>query len=161
MRVLQLPYMHIHQQVKDDATQAMKDRDALRRDALRGLLSMFTNEAVANKQKPDTELTDEEAITVIKRAVKQRQDSAKQYRDAGRDELAEKEEQEEAILSAYLPETMSREEITEVVREKARELGISDASKAGQLMGAVMPELKDKADGGDVKAVVNEVLGAS
>nr|NIT71453.1 GatB/YqeY domain-containing protein [candidate division KSB1 bacterium]NIX71133.1 GatB/YqeY domain-containing protein [candidate division KSB1 bacterium] len=96
---------------------------------------------------------DEGAITVIKRLAKQRKDSIEQFEGAGRNELAEKEKAELAILEGYLPEMMGKDEIEKVARVKKDELGVDDKLKMGMLMGAVMKELKGKADGGDVKAV--------
>lgn len=125
---------------------------------LRGLISMFTQELTNTKRTPQDTLSNEEALAVIRRAVKQRADSAAQFRAGNRPELAETEEAESAILSAYLPQMMSREQILPIVREKITELAVVDKSKSGLLVGAIMKDLKGKADGADVKAVVDEEL---
>lgn len=151
-------YMTLAEQIREDLKAAMKAKDQTRVQTLRGVLTGLTNEAVAKGQQPDAQLADEDVIAVIKRAVKQRDDSIQQYRDASREELAEQEQQEREILAAYLPETMSQDAIKSVVEEKMQELGISDASQKGQLIGAVMKEIGDKADGSDVKAVVENAL---
>ncbi|HJL55615.1 MAG TPA: GatB/YqeY domain-containing protein, partial [Candidatus Paceibacterota bacterium] len=130
-------------------------RDEIKLSVLRGLSAAFTNELVATKRKPDEELTDDEAIAVIKKQAKQRRESIEQFKSGGRNELAEKEEKELAILSEYLPEEMSRQEIEKIANIKKAELGVTDKSKMGILMGAVMKETKGKADGAVVKEVVD------
>lgn len=150
--------MAITEQIEQDVREAMKARDALRTEVLRGLRSAFTNELVSAGKKPTDTLPDADALAVIKRQVKQRDDSIEQYSNAGRDELADKEKQEREILAAYLPETMGRDEIETAVRSKMEALDITDPSQKGQLIGAVMKEIGDRADGADVKAVVEELL---
>jgi len=135
-------------------TAAMKSRDQLRVDTLRGALSSFTNELVAKGRKPTEELTDDEAIVVLKRLAKQRKDSAEQFEKGGRAELAAKEKSELSIIESYLPATATREEIEKVARAKKEELGVTDASGIGKLTGAVMKEFAGRADGNDVKAVL-------
>ena len=148
----------ITETVKEDMVKAMKARDALKRESLRSLMSAFTNELVAQKRKPTEELSDEDAIAVVKRAVKQREESAEQYENAGRTELAEKERAEKDVLVAYLPAELPREDIEKVARAKQAELGVTDKREMGRLMGAVMQELKGKADGSLVKEVVESLL---
>lgn len=139
-------------------TAAMKARDALRVQTLRGALAAFTNELVAKGRKPTEELTEADAITVLKRLAKQRKDSAEQFTKGNRPELAEKESNELKIIEAYLPQTANREEIEKVARAKMTELGITDASGAGKLTGAVMKEFAGNADGADVKAVISSLF---
>ncbi|MCW9054787.1 MAG: GatB/YqeY domain-containing protein [Candidatus Pacebacteria bacterium] len=148
----------LSQDIRSELTVAMKARDEVRLRVLRGLLAAFTNELVAKKQKPDAQISDDDALAVIKRAVKQRQDSIEQFEKGGRADLADVERAELEILEAYLPETMSKDAIEEVARAKKEELGVSDKSKMGILMGAVMAELKGKVDGKDVKDVVESIL---
>ena len=135
-------------------TAAMKARDQLRVDTLRGALSSFTNELVTKGRKPTEELTDDEAIVVLKRLAKQRKDSAEQFEKGGRAELAAKEKTELSIIESYLPATATREEIEKVARAKKEELAVTDASGIGKLTGAVMKEFAGRADGNDVKAVL-------
>ena len=146
-------------QIRADMTTAMKARDALRVETLRGAMTAFTNELVAKGKKPTDELTDAEAITVLRRLSKQRKDSVEQYEKGGRAELAEKESKELKIIQEYLPQTIGKDAIEKVAREKMQEMGIADASGAGKLTGAVMKALVGQADGGDVKAVVALLLG--
>lgn len=135
-------------------TAAMKAREELRLQTLRGALAAFTNELVAKSRKPTEELTDAEVVVVLKRLAKQRKDSAEQFAKGGRAELAQKESDELKIIEAYLPQTAGHEEIEKVARAKMAEMGIADASGTGKLMGAVIKEFAGRADGADVKEVV-------
>lgn len=150
--------MTLHTQIKQSLKEAMFAKDAVRLRTVRGLLSSFTNELVAKKIKPDENLSDTDTLAVIKRAVKQRKDSIEQYNAGGRADLAAAEMAELTLLEKYLPETMSRDQIRPIAETKMKELGITDKSKTGQLVGALMKELAGKADGADVKAVVDELL---
>lgn len=141
-------------QIKSDMVGAMKARDALRVETLRGAMTAFTNELVTKGRKPIDELTDVEAVIVLKRLAKQRKDAAEQFTAGGRAELAQKESDELKIIEGYLPATTSREEIERVAKIKKEELGITDTSGIGKLTGAVMKEFAGTADGNDVKEVV-------
>ncbi len=149
----------VHEQIKDQIKEAMLAKDAVRLQTLRGLLSAFTNELVAKKRKPQEMLEDEDALAVISRAVKQRKDSIEQFEKGGRADLAEDEKAELAILVTYLPTQMSKEEVMKAVLAKKTELGVTDKAMAGKLMGAIMKDLKGKADGDMVKAVIDEAFG--
>ena len=150
--------MSLHQDIKNQVTEAMKARDTVRLNTLRGLLAAFTNEAVAKKMKPDTKLSDDQALEVIRRSVKQRKDSIEQFRKGSREDLVTAEEAELKILETYLPALMNKEEIRKVAEVKRAETGINNKKDAGKLMSAIMSELKGKADGADVKSVVDELL---
>ena len=149
--------MSIHESIKAGIKDAMKARDEVTLRTLRSLVTAMTNEVVAKKRKPDEFLTDEEAFAVLKRASNQRKDSIEQFDKAGRTELSEPEKAELAVIESFLPTMMSREDIAVIVKAKIAETG-ADKSKAGMLTGSIMKELKGKADGGDVKAVVDELL---
>lgn len=146
------------QQIRSDVKDAMRAKDTLRLETLRGALAGFTNELVAKGRKPTDELTDPEALTVLKKLSKQRKDSAEQFEKGGRPELAQKELDELKIIEQYLPQTASREDILKVALQMKAELGITDASGAGKLTGAVIKAMAGNADGNDVKEVVGQVL---
>jgi len=150
--------MSLHQNIKSELKEALKAKEATRLTVVRGMLTAFTNELVATGRTPQDELSDEAVLTVIKRLAKQRKDSIEQYEAADRTELAAVEAEELAILETYLPQLMSRDEIRPIAEAKQAELGVEDRSKMGQLIGAVMQATKGQADGGDVKAVVEELL---
>ena len=166
--------MSLHQDIREQMKEAMKARETARLDVLRGLLAAFTNE-LKSKKGPDEparttdavprqndfvglesggELSDEEILTVISRAVKQRKDSIEQFEKGGRADLAETEKAELKILETYLPAQMSREEVFAYVKEKQVELNMSK-DKAGQFMGIVMKELKGRVDGMMVKEAID------
>jgi uncharacterized protein len=150
--------MSLQETIRTDMVSAMKAREELRLSVLRGLLTLFTNELTATKRTPQDKLTDDEVLTLIRRALKQRKEAADQFRAGGRPELAEKEDAEGAILSAYLPQMMSREEVEKAVQAKIAALGVTDKSGLGKLIGAVMGELKGKADGAMVKEIVESLM---
>lgn len=137
---------------------AMKAREQLRLDTLRMVLSGFTNELVSKGRKPSDELTDAEALAVLKRLVKQRKDSAGQYTAAGRTELAEKELAEIEVLAGYMPASVSKVDIERVAKAKMQEMGITDKAGMGKLTGAIIKELGPNTDGGDVREVLNQLL---
>ena len=142
------------QKIRTDMTAAMKARDDLRVQTLRGALAAFTNELVAKGKKPTEELDDKDAVTVLKRLAKQRKEAAGVYEKGGRAELAEKESEELKIIQEYLPQMAGPEEIEKVARAKMAE-GITDA---GKLTGAVMKEFAGRADGNEVKKVIASLV---
>lgn len=150
--------MTIHETIKQSIPEALRARDEVRLRTLRSLVTAMTNEVVAKKRKPNEFLTNDEAISVVKRAVNQRKDSIEQFVKASRNDLAEPEKAELVILESYLPSQMSREEIMIIAKTKMAELGISSKADAGKFTGTLMKDLKGKADGGDVKIVVDSLL---
>lgn len=150
--------MTIHETLKKGIPDAMRAKDEVRLRTLRSLVTAMTNEVVAKKRKPDEVLSDEEAAPVLKRAASQRKDSIEQFEKAGRTELAEPEKAELAIIESYLPQTMGREEIEKIAKAKMAEMNVSSKAGAGKFIGALMKDLKGKADGSDVKAVVDALL---
>lgn len=148
----------IHDDIRKGIPQALKAHEELRLSVLRGLVTAFVNELVTKRRKPTEDLTDEEAIEVIKRAAKQRKDSIEQFRAGKREDLAQKEEKELAIIETLLPAMMPREEIEKIARAKKEELGITDPAQKGKFMGTLMQELRGKADGADVRAVVDNLF---
>ncbi len=149
--------MSIQHNIKEEAKRAMVARDQVLLTTLRGLSAAFVNELVAKKRRPDEELSDEEALAVISRAVKQRRDSIEQFLKGGREDLANGEKAELAILETYLPAQMSREEIQKYIETKQRELSV-DPAKKNQFMGQIMKDLKGRADGNIVRDVVNTIF---
>lgn len=145
-------------ELKEQLKDAMRAKDAVKLAVIRGLMSAMTNEAIAKGKGPDGVLTDDEVLTVVMRAAKQRKDSIEQFEKGGRPELAEGEKAELAILQTMLPAQMSREEIVAAAQAKASEMGVADKSGANQLMGSLMKDLKGKADGTLVKEVVDSMF---
>ena len=134
---------------------AMKAKDPVRLSVMRGLSAAVTNELVSKSRGPDGALSEEEIMTIVIRASKQRKDSIDQFVKGGRPELAESEKAELAVLEELLPKQLSRDEIVAAATAKAAEMGVTDKTKANQLMGMLMKDLKGKADGTVVKEVVD------
>ena len=148
----------LKQQLLDELKTAMKSGDTVKRDVLRMLDSMIKNVEI-EKQKRETGLTDEETLEVIGKAVKQRKDAAAQYTAGNRADLAEKEQAEIAILSAYLPAQLDEAIVREAVKAVIAETGATTLSDIGRVMGASMGKLKGQADGNLVKKIAEEELG--
>lgn len=136
----------------------MKAREAVKLSVLRGISAMVTNDLVAKGRGPDGELTQDEMLALIVRASKQRKDSIEQFEAGGRPELAVGEKEELAIIQTLLPAQMSHDEIVATAKAKAAEMGVTDKSGANKLMGMLMKDLKGRADGNDVKAVVEALF---
>lgn len=144
--------------LRENLKDAMRAKDQLRVDTLRGVLSAFTNELVAKGRKPTDELSGDEMLAVMKRLAKQRKDSIEQFEKGGRPEMAEKEKAELAIIEAYLPRAASEEEVEKAAREAIAEAGQVDQAAAGKLTGAVMKKLGGNADGALVRTVLARLL---
>jgi len=148
--------MTIQETVKEKMKDAMRAKDSVRVTVLRGLMAAFINELVTLGKTPQDTLEDEQTLVVITRASKQRKDAIDQFTKGGREDLADDEKAELVILEEFLPELMSDEEIEKIVLAKKAELGVTDKSQMGQLMGQIMAELKGKADGQKVKEAVEK-----
>jgi len=148
--------MSLHKQIKDGIKEAMLKKDTLVLTVLRNISATFTNEMLAKKI-TTPEISDEDAITIIRRLVKQRKDSIEQFTKGNRMDLVKNEEAEMKILEAFLPQMMSKEEIEKIVKAKVAEAGAIDKAKLGQFMGGIMKELKGKADGMLVKQILEEL----
>jgi uncharacterized protein YqeY len=145
--------MAVKDAITSDLKEAMKARDQVRLDTLRSVLSAFTYKRVEAGHDP----TDDEQLAVVQKLVKQRNDSIAEYGKAGRAELVEKETRERDILTKYLPEQKSAEEVREVVKSALAGLP-PEGRNQGAAMKAVMPLLKGLADGNVVRQIVTEEL---
>lgn len=144
----------IHEGIKD----ALKARDEVRTSVLRGLSAAFVNELVATRRKPTEELSDDQAIAVIKREAKKHKESIELFQKGKRQDLVDKESAELAIIETFLPAMMSTEEIRAAAEKKKAELGVTDPKEKGKLIGALMKELGGRADGSEVKAAVDALF---
>jgi uncharacterized protein len=145
-------------QLKDELKQSMLAKDAVKTSVLRMLISAIGYEEI-KKGGANYSATDEDVMNVIQKEAKQHKDSIEQFKNAGRDELVEKEEGELQILETYLPEQMGEEEIKKLVEEAIKQTGASSPADMGKVMGALMPKTKGKADGSLVSKIVRESLG--
>ena len=133
---------------------AMRARDEMRTLTLRMAMAAAHNQKIAKGR----DLTDEEVVDVLTKQVKQRRESIAMYRDAGRDDRAAGEEAEAAILTEFLPEQLSEEEITGLARDAIATTGASGPGDIGRVMGALSPSTKGRADGRLVSDVVRRLL---
>ena len=141
-------------QLMSDIKQAMKDRAQDKLTALRTLHAQV-KDATVNQGK---EATDDEVLTILNRAIKQRLDAVEQFRKGGRDDLAVKEEQEIAIYRRYQPQQLSAQEIEALARQAIAEAGATSKADTGKVMKVLMPLVKGKADGKAVNQVVAGLL---
>lgn len=151
--------MSLHQSIESDLKTALKSGDKDRVGVLRFLIAAVKNHQIELKAKDKEYLADEETVAVVRRQMKQRKDSIEQYQKGGRADLAEKEEKELAILEKYAPAQMDEEILRKIVGKKIKELSISGKPEYGKLMGAVMAQIKGRADGNAVRKIVEEELG--
>ncbi|HEX8966021.1 MAG TPA: GatB/YqeY domain-containing protein [Patescibacteria group bacterium] len=147
----------LKQQLHDELKQSMIARDELKKSVLRMLLTAITYYEI-NKGGAGYEATDEDVMSVIDKQVKQRKDSIEQFEKAGRQELADKEKEEMALLAVYLPKQLTEEEIKLLVKDAIAEVGATAPSDMGKVMGFLSPKIKGKADGGLVSRIVRESL---
>lgn len=146
--------MGLVERLTEDMKQAMKAKDKDRLAVIRMVKSAFQNEAI----KQGRDLSDEEALTVLNRELKQRKDSLQEFANAGRDDLVEKTKQEIAVLMDYMPEQLSEEELLQIVKETIAEVNASSKADMGKVMSAIMPKVKGKADGSLVNRIVMQQL---
>jgi uncharacterized protein YqeY len=134
--------------------QAMADRDAERRDTLRLILSSLRS-AEKELQRP---LHDDEELQVLQRERKKRTEAAEAFREAGREEQAQGEERELAVLEEFMPEPLSEDELEEIVDDAIAEVGATSMRDIGRVMADVMPQIAGRADGSTVSQLVRENL---
>ena len=147
--------MSFKERLADDLKEAMRERDERRRSVLRMTISALHNAEIAAGR----ELDEGDELAVLGKEAKQRRDSIEEFRKAGRQDIVDKEEAELAILTAYLPQQVSRDEIAEAARQVIQETGASGARDIGKVMPALMQRFRGRADGKDVNEVVRELLG--
>ncbi|NIK11332.1 GatB/YqeY domain-containing protein [Alkalibacillus almallahensis] len=147
--------MALLDRLNEDMKQAMRNKEKDKLTVIRGIKSSLQNEAINKK---GGELTDEEELQVLMREVKQRKDSLQEFKDANREDLVEKTEQELALVESYLPQQLSDDELVEVIDETIQEVGATSKQDMGTVMSAVMPKVKGKTDGSKVNKLVIERL---
>lgn len=148
----------LHDQIKEKIKESMLARDQVLLASYRAILAGIGTEVTGRGMKPSEMLDDEGVISVITKLVKQRKDAISQFRAAGRDDLADEDQTQLDLFETFLPKMMSEEEIETFAKAKIAEMGEIDKSKAGMILGALMKDLKGKADGADVKKVVDSLL---
>lgn len=147
----------LEEKIRADLIKALKDKDSLKISVLRFLLAEIHNFWMG-KQKA---LTDEDVVSVIRRQVKLRQEAIGAYQKTNRNDLVEKERKEFEILSKYLPQQLSIEELEKVVKQTIGEVGAVGMQDFGRVMGAVMAKIKGRAEGSEVSQMVKKQLEIS
>jgi uncharacterized protein YqeY len=142
------------ERIASDAIQAMRDKNAVRKDTLRMLRAAIQRREVDER----TELDEAQVLTVIEKQVKQARDSISQFIEGGRQDLADKEQNELAVLIEYLPEQMSAEEINLHIKSVIEQTGASSMKDMGKVMGALKPLLQGKADMAAVSKSIKDQL---
>ncbi|WP_273850841.1 GatB/YqeY domain-containing protein [Guptibacillus spartinae] len=146
--------MSLNDRLTADMKVAMKNKEKHKLSVIRMVKSSLQNESI----KLGHELTEEEELTVLTREVKQRKDSLLEFEKAGRSDLVQNLDEELSILSVYLPKQLSEDEVEQIVQEVISETGASSKKDMGKVMGALMPRVKGKADGGLVNRLVQKNL---
>ncbi len=147
--------MGLRDQLMADLKEAMRSGDEVRKSTIRMLRAAIVN---AEKETGATELTEADIQRVIAQQAKQRRDSIAEYKKAGRDDLAAKEQAELDIVMEYLPRQLTEEEIEAAARAKIEEVGASSMAQIGDVMRPLMAELGDQADGRVVNQIVRRLL---
>jgi uncharacterized protein len=149
--------VNLPQRIDSDLKTAMREKSATKLAVLRLLKAALMNAAI-EKSGAQGELSDADATQVIRKQVKQRQDSIESFEKGGRAELAAKEKEEMSILQSYLPQTMSADEISKIVRETITEVGATSKAKMGVVMKALQAKVAGRVDGKTLSAEVQRQL---
>jgi uncharacterized protein len=144
----------LSERLQNDLTQAIRDRDELRRDALRmAIAAAYSAQKTARRS-----LTDDEVVALLSREIKTRRETIESLAAAGRDDTAATEQAKLEIISGYMPEEASEDELTTLVNQAIDETGATSARDMGKVMAAVMPKVRGRADGKAVNAMVAREL---
>jgi len=149
--------MSLQKRIDEDLKDAMRAKDAARLSVLRLLKAALKN-ATIEKVGADGELNDPDAVAVIRKQVKQRQDSIESFEKGGRADLAEKEKAEITVLNNYLPQALRAEEVAKIVAETIREVSATSRAQMGAVMKALQPKIAGRADGKTLSAEVARQL---
>ncbi|MDD4875629.1 MAG: GatB/YqeY domain-containing protein [Dehalococcoidales bacterium] len=144
----------LKQQFKDDLNRAVKSGDKVRRSVIRLVISAVNNAEIAKQ----AALDDTDILGIIAKEVRQRHESIEAFKQGNRLDLVTQEEAELAILNSYLPQQMTREEVIEAVRQVIKEIGAQGPRDKGKVMPKIIAQLKGKADGRVINAIVTELL---
>jgi len=148
--------MGLKEKLQSDLTDAIRSKDGVKSGTIRMLLAAITNEEVAGKSAKV--LSDAEVITVLSREAKKRREAVEAYTQAKRDDLANKEKEEAAVIALYLPEQLSEAEIKKLIADAIAETNASGPAGMGLVMKVLQPKIAGKADGGFVSSLVKAAL---
>ena len=148
--------MGLKEKLQSDLTDAIRSKDGVKSGTIRMLLAAITNEEVAGKSA--RVLTDADVITVLSREAKKRREAVEAYTNAKRDDLANKEKDEAAVIALYLPEQLSEADIKKLIADAIAETNASGPAGMGLVMKVLQPKIAGKADGGVVSSLVKAAL---
>ncbi|GGD71455.1 GatB/YqeY domain-containing protein [Paenibacillus nasutitermitis] len=146
--------MNLSERLNDDMKQAMRSQEKFKLSAIRMIRASIKNQEIDLKRPLD----DNEVLDIISREIKQRKDSLQEFKKAGRDDLAKDVAAEIEIISVYLPQQLTEDEIKEIVQQTIAETGASSKADMGKVMSALMPKTKGRADGKLVNTYVQQFL---
>lgn len=146
----------LKEKLTEDLKQALKGGDKVRRSVIRLVMAAIKNAEIARQ----TDLTDPDILGIIAKEVKQRRESIEAFKQGNRADLVAQEEAEMAVLEAYLPQQMTRDEIVAEVRRVIAEVGAQGPGDKGKVMPKLMPQLKGRADGREINDIVTELLAS-
>lgn len=147
--------MSLKERIKNDIKEAMRAKETQKRDTLRNIQTSIKQIEVDERK----ELTDSEVEAILAKYLKQREDAASQFAEAGRSDLVEKEEFEIALVKSYLPEPLSDEELETILKEIVAKVGASSMKEMGEVMGVAKAQIGSRADGGRINQIVKQLLG--
>jgi len=148
--------MGLKERLQGDLTEAIRSRDELRSGTIRMVLTAITNEAVSGKSA--RVLADAEIITVLSREAKKRREAADAFKDAGHADRSQRETDEGKVITEYLPEQLSEDDVKKIIADAIAETGASGPAGMGVVMKAIQPKVAGKADGGTVSSLVKAAL---
>ncbi len=144
----------VKERLKSDLKDAMKAKDVFKRETIRFLMSALKQVEVDERR----ELSDDDIYKIIQKSIKQREDAAKQYKEAGREELYEKEIAEAKLIKIYLPKQLNQDELTKIVKELIEQSGATGIKDMGSVIKLTLDRVGNSADGKSVSAIVKSLL---
>ncbi|HFU75648.1 MAG TPA: GatB/YqeY domain-containing protein [Arcobacter sp.] len=147
--------MSLKQQLKDDLKVAMREKEIVKRDAIRAINTLIKQIEVDERK----ELCDEDIIKLIQKGIKQREEAASQYKDAGRDDLVQKEQEQIDVFSVYLPKQLTDDELKSALETIIQEVGATSMKDMGKIMNPAKDKLGGSADGKRINQMLKTLLG--
>ena len=150
--------MSLKNQIEEKLNQSLKNKDKNTYPALRLIVSAIKDAEIANRTKEKKQLSDSDIMGILKKMIKQRNESCEVYKKAGRQELLKTEQKEIEIISAFLPKQLSEEETKKICEETIKSMGASSLKDMGKVMGQIKPKYSDVLDFSKVGSIIKELL---
>jgi uncharacterized protein len=152
--------MSLKDRISEDIKAAMKAKEKIRLETVRSIKKVILERESSLRGQGQEALSESQELDILSQLAKQRRDSIEQYRKAGRDDLADQESQELTIIEEYLPKQLSDEEVATIIDQVIASTGATSAKEMGKVMGAAMQQLKGRADGQKIQAMVKAKLNS-